>query len=67
LETRMESCHEKVTGEADDASVHRGGEGSGGSVGAPSCARSWARVGARCSGSLAQLGYGVESVRTWVK
>ncbi len=31
-----------------------------------SCARSWAPITGRCSGSPDQLGYGVESVRTWV-
>ena len=54
------------TREADDASVHEGGEGSGGAAGAPDPAETGSEHGA-IQRVAAQLGYGVESVRNWVK
>ena len=65
LETRMESWQEEYTKEADDAAVQPG-EGPGGPVGAPAPKGARHRSRHRRSGGP-QLGYGIESVRNWVR
>ena len=67
LETRMESCQERRhqgsrrrVGTREPRRRRRFGWSA-------SSARSSGPITGRCSGSLRQLGYGVESVRTWVR
>ena len=52
--------------ESLDASLHPGGEGAGRPAGAPAPQGARHRPG-RCGRVASQLGYGVESVRAWVK
>ena len=53
-------------GEADDASVQPGGEGRGGADGSHVAGGAGDRARDGAAGCR-QLGYGVESVRSWVR